>query len=58
MFINMRILAKFPLDCNWKTPKLYTSLFCELLGKKQKKRRTSIAQNTAAKVKQMSKNNS
>ena len=54
----MRILAKFPLDCNWKTPKLYTNLFCELLGKKQKKRRTSIAQNTAAKVKQMSENNS
>ena len=49
MFINMRILAKFPLDCNWKTPKLNTNLFCELLGKKQKKRRISIAQNTTQK---------
>ena len=57
MFINMRILAKFPLDCNWKTPKLNTNLFCELLGRKQK-RRTSIAQNTTAKVKQRSENNS
>ena len=58
MFISRRNLAKFPLDCNWKTPKLNTNLFCELLGKKQKKRGTSIAQNTTAKVKQMSENNS
>ena len=57
MFINMRILAKFPLDCNWKTPKLNTNLFCEFLGRKQK-RRTSIAQNITAKVKLRSKNNS
>ena len=45
----MRILAKFPLDCNRKTPKLNPNLFCELLGKKQKKRRVSIAQNTMQK---------
>ena len=53
----MRILVKFPLDHNWETLKLNTNLFCELC-KKRKKRRTSIAQNTTAKVKQMSENNS
>ena len=53
----MRILVKFPLDHNRETLKLNTNLFCELC-KKQKKRRTSIAQNTTAKVKQMSENNS
>ena len=52
----MRILAKFPLDRNRKTPKLNINLFYEFFGKNQKKRRTSIAQNTAAKVKLMSEN--
>lgn len=34
----MRTLVKFPLDRNQKTPKLNSNLFCELLGKKNRRK--------------------